>query len=67
MTGKVAIKTGAVMSHTATFEVTIRGTGGHGGMPATGTDTVVAAAHVIVAIQVTSWQSTTHTVTHTAA
>lgn len=40
------------MSHTAEFHVTITGTGGHGGLPAVGTDALTAAAHVVVALQV---------------
>ena len=50
--GMVVVRTGAVMSHTAEFHIVVTGTGGHGGLPAVGTDALTAAAHVVVAMQV---------------
>ena len=50
--GMVVVRTGAVMSHTAEFHIVVTGTGGHGGLPAVGTDALTAAAHVVVALQV---------------
>ena len=53
--GTVVVKTGPVMSHTAEFNIRVAGTGGHGGLPAVGTDALLAAAHMVVTLQVRSW------------
>ncbi|ETV98467.1 hypothetical protein H310_08609 [Aphanomyces invadans] len=47
----VAVKAGAVMSHGLTFHITLKGLGGHGSAPHQTNDPIVAAGHVIVAIQ----------------
>ncbi|KDO29617.1 hypothetical protein SPRG_05570 [Saprolegnia parasitica CBS 223.65] len=42
---------GALLAHSCRFEITLRGPGGHGSAPHHTTDPVVAAGHVIVAMQ----------------
>ncbi|KAF0684662.1 Aste57867_23382 [Aphanomyces stellatus] len=49
--GVVAVKAGAVMSHGMTFTITLKGPGGHGSAPHQTQDPIVAAGHVIVAMQ----------------
>ncbi|MHB8719003.1 MAG: M20 metallopeptidase family protein [Candidatus Dormibacteria bacterium] len=50
-TGTVAAKDGPIFGSADEFALTIRGRGGHGGMPHLSVDPVVAAAHVIMALQ----------------
>jgi len=49
--GKMAVRAGAVMAATDEVTVTVRGKGGHGAMPQLAVDPVVAAAHIITALQ----------------
>ena len=49
--GKMAVRPGAVMAATDEIQITVRGKGGHGAMPHLAIDPVVAAAHVITALQ----------------
>jgi amidohydrolase len=49
--GKMAVRNGAMMAAADRFEVTIEGKGGHGGMPQFVCDPIVAASHVITALQ----------------
>lgn len=49
--GKVAVPQAAVLSSADDINVTIRANGAHGSMPQTGEDAVVAAAHLISAVQ----------------
>ena len=49
--GKIALNPGALMAGVDSFEVTIRGKGGHGAAPHQAVDAVVAAAHVISQLQ----------------
>lgn len=49
--GTVAITPGPVMGGLDVFRVTIKGTGGHTGFPEKAVDPVIAAAHVIMAVQ----------------
>ncbi|HEY5896743.1 MAG TPA: amidohydrolase, partial [Burkholderiales bacterium] len=49
--GKMAVRPGAVMAATDEVQITVRGKGGHGAMPHLAVDPVVAAAHVITALQ----------------
>jgi len=49
--GKVASKVGPLLAATDDFIVTVRGTQSHGAYPQYGTDAIVAAAHVITALQ----------------
>lgn len=49
--GRVAVTEGTVFGSADSFRITVRGVGGHGGMPHTTVDPVVAAAEVIVALQ----------------
>ena len=49
--GKMAVRPGPVMAATDDLKITIRGKGGHGAMPHQGVDPVVAAAHIITALQ----------------
>jgi amidohydrolase len=49
--GKMAVRNGAMMAAADRFEITIEGKGGHGGMPQFVCDPVVAASHVITALQ----------------
>ncbi|MDF1702657.1 MAG: amidohydrolase, partial [Planctomycetota bacterium] len=50
-TGKVAITDGPFMASVDEFTIRIRGTGGHGAMPHEARDPVLAAAHVVTALQ----------------
>jgi len=49
--GRVAVTDGTVFGSADSFRITVRGVGGHGGMPHTTVDPVVAAAEIIVALQ----------------
>jgi len=49
--GKIAVRAGAVMAATDEVKITIHGTGGHGAFPHLAVDPVVAAAHVVTALQ----------------
>jgi hippurate hydrolase len=49
--GKIAVRAGAMMAATDEIQLTLRGKGGHGAMPHLAADPVVAAAHVITALQ----------------
>ena len=49
--GEVAVKLGPLMAAVDRIEFTIRGKGGHGGIPQNSTDPVVAAASIIMAAQ----------------
>lgn len=50
-TGRVAVKSGVIFGSADSFTLTIQGRGGHGGMPHTAIDPIVATAQVILAIQ----------------
>ncbi|MBX9942950.1 MAG: amidohydrolase [Reyranella sp.] len=49
--GHFAIRPGAMLASSDTWEVTFKGTGGHGAMPDRGTDPTYVAAQFIVAVQ----------------
>ncbi|HEX4578826.1 MAG TPA: M20 family metallopeptidase, partial [Candidatus Dormibacteraeota bacterium] len=49
--GRVGVKDGPIFGSADEFGLTVRGRGGHGGMPHTSIDPVVAAAHVVLALQ----------------
>ncbi len=49
--GKMAVRNGAMMAAADQFEIVIEGKGGHGGMPQFVCDPIVAASHVITALQ----------------
>lgn len=49
--GNVAVKHGPIFGSADEFALVVRGRGGHGGMPHTSIDPVVAAAEVILALQ----------------
>jgi amidohydrolase len=49
--GRVAVTEGTLFGSADSFRITVRGVGGHGGMPHAAVDPVVAAAEVIVALQ----------------
>jgi amidohydrolase len=49
--GRVGVREGAIFGSADEFGITVRGRGGHGGMPHTSIDPVVAAAQVVVALQ----------------
>lgn len=49
--GEMAIMPGPVMAGTCTFEVTVVGQGCHAAMPHQGIDTIVAASHLVQALQ----------------
>src|SRR6185369_1598167 len=49
--GKMAVRSGPVMAATDEIKITIAGTGGHGAFPHLAVDPVVAAAHVVTALQ----------------
>ena len=49
--GKIAVRPGPMMAATDEVKIRVRGTGGHGAFPHLTVDPVVAAAHVITALQ----------------
>ncbi|ETV91981.1 hypothetical protein, variant [Aphanomyces invadans] len=49
--GEIRVKAGPMMSHSARFSIKIRGPGGHGSAPHQTQDPIVAAGHIIVAMQ----------------
>ncbi|MDI9382830.1 MAG: amidohydrolase [Verrucomicrobiota bacterium] len=49
--GRFAIKRGAFFASADLFRVVVRGRGGHGAMPHLGSDAILAAAHIICALQ----------------
>ncbi len=49
--GQVGVKDGPIFGSADEFGITVRGRGGHGGMPHTSIDPIVAAAHVVIALQ----------------
>ncbi len=49
--GKIAVRAGPMMAATDELKIAIRGTGGHGAFPHLTVDPVVAAAHVVTALQ----------------
>lgn len=71
--GQFAIRTGPMLAASDSWEVTFKGTGGHGAMPERGTDPTFVAAQFIVAVQaivgrnVASNQSAVLSVGHIAA
>jgi amidohydrolase len=50
-TGKTGIKSGIYMASSDEINIYVRGKGGHGAMPDKGDDTILAASHIIVALQ----------------
>ena len=49
--GEMAVVPGPVMAGTCCFEVVVRGEGCHAGMPHQGTDSLVVASHLVLALQ----------------
>ncbi|KAL6045531.1 Hippurate hydrolase [Balamuthia mandrillaris] len=49
--GEMRTKEGPLMAHVSDLYITIRGKGGHGSQPQTTKDPIVAAAHVVTALQ----------------
>jgi len=49
--GKIAVKSGPIMASQDTFEIIVKGVGGHAGMPHLVKDPFVAAANIINALQ----------------
>jgi amidohydrolase len=49
--GQVGVREGPIFGSADEFGIIVRGRGGHGGMPHTSIDPVVAAAHVVLALQ----------------
>ncbi len=49
--GKIAVRSGPMMAATDEVKISVRGTGGHGAFPHLAVDPVVAAAHVVTALQ----------------
>ena len=50
-TGSIGIREGAAMAQPDTFQVVLRGKGGHAAAPQENHDPVVAAAHIVTALQ----------------
>lgn len=50
-TGVVGGRAGTIMAGAAQFHITVRGRGGHAAMPHGNHDPVVAAAHLVTALQ----------------
>jgi hippurate hydrolase len=71
--GTFAIRAGAMLASSDSWEVTFKGTGGHGAMPERGTDPTFVAGQFIVAVQgiigrnVSASQSAVLSVGHIAA
>lgn len=55
--GRIAVRPGAMMAATDEIQLTLHGRGGHGAMPHLAVDPVVAAAHVIAALQTVASRS----------
>jgi hippurate hydrolase len=49
--GKVGTKAGPIMAAADAFELTVKGSGGHGAMPHLATDAVAIAAQIVTALQ----------------
>lgn len=49
--GRLGFHPGTLMASSDTFQVTVRGKGGHGAKPHVAVDPIVAAAHLILALQ----------------
>lgn len=49
--GEMAVRAGPVMAGTCSFEIAVRGQGGHAAMPHQGVDTLVVASHLVLALQ----------------
>jgi hippurate hydrolase len=49
--GEIAVMAGPVMAGTCVFEIRLRGHGCHAAMPHQGADTLVAASHLVLALQ----------------
>lgn len=49
--GEVALTAGAMMASAGTFDLVVKGRGGHGGLPNKSIDPVIALAHIITAMQ----------------
>ena len=49
--GEMAVVPGPVMAGTCCFEINVRGEGCHAGMPHLGTDSLVVASHLVLALQ----------------
>lgn len=50
-TGRVAVTPGPIFGSADEFRILVRGRGGHGGLPHLSVDPVVAASHVVIALQ----------------
>lgn len=50
-TGSVGLVKGAMMANSDEFSIVVRGRGGHGSMPHTAVDSILAAAHLVVNVQ----------------
>ncbi|MBY3088346.1 M20 aminoacylase family protein [Rhizobium laguerreae] len=49
--GQFAIRKGAILASADTFEITVKGRGSHAGQPHLSVDPVVAASHIVIALQ----------------
>ena len=49
--GKIAVRPGPMMAATDEVKISVRGTGGHGAFPHLSVDPVIAAAHIVTALQ----------------
>ncbi len=49
--GRFAIRAGAIMASESSFEINIKGIGGHAAMPNMGVDAMLVAAQIVVALQ----------------
>ena len=49
--GEIGFRSGPTLASSDRFELTVRGKGGHGAMPHKTVDPVVAASHIVVALQ----------------
>ncbi len=52
--GRIAVRPGPMMASSDTFDLTITGKGAHAAQPHNGIDPIVAAAHVVLALQTVS-------------
>jgi hippurate hydrolase len=49
--GQFAIRSGSIMASESSFEIKVRGKGGHAAMPDMGVDTMLVASQIVVALQ----------------
>ena len=49
--GEIGLRTGPIMASSDSFEITVKGKGGHAALPHLNIDPIVAASHIVTALQ----------------